>query len=59
MKNTVISAFIIFFAVVACLLIIDDLAFKNKKVQKSSQQEINKTKNLDNNIAILDLDVAD
>lgn len=59
MKNNVLSAFVIFFAVVACLLIIDDLTYNYQK--ESSEQSITKNSinQEQNNLATLDLQTKD
>lgn len=44
MKNNILGALVIFFAVVACLLIIDDLSYKDKVTETdfSSEKTIEK-----------------
>ncbi|TCK65034.1 hypothetical protein DFQ05_2246 [Winogradskyella wandonensis] len=56
MKNNVLSAFVVFFAVVACLLIIDDISHgvtKNDSDSADVKAEIPQKKS--ENLATLDL----
>ncbi|WP_299116113.1 hypothetical protein [uncultured Winogradskyella sp.] len=60
MKNNVLSAFVVFFAVVACLLIIDDIshgmsASKTDSSEISNEIEQSNTETL----ATLDLETED
>ncbi|WP_411765940.1 hypothetical protein [Winogradskyella sp. A3E31] len=44
MKNNILGALVIFFAVVACLLIIDDLSYKGQaQLEYPLEQEITKS----------------
>ncbi|MFD1062843.1 hypothetical protein ACFQ1Q_06255 [Winogradskyella litorisediminis] len=59
MKNNVLSAFVVFFAVLACLLIIDDLTHG---VKPSLQNEIIDSKTeatTSENLATLDIEAED
>lgn len=60
MKNNVLSAFVIFFAVVACLLIIDDVSYS----MQNNDSDTNLVKNSfeegnNENLATLDLETED
>ena len=47
MKNNVLSTFVVFFAVVACLLILDDLSHNmNNQKMDASEIQIENTSNL-------------
>ena len=61
MKNNVLSSFVIFFAVVACLLIIDDLAYRedNSVATKVSQEDLKKVDSSDEDIAVSELEIED
>ena len=61
MKNNVLSSFVIFFAVVACLLIIDDLAYRddNSVATKVSQKDLKKVDSSDEDIAVSELEIED
>ncbi|RNC87907.1 MAG: hypothetical protein ED556_01580 [Winogradskyella sp.] len=60
MKNNVLSAFVVFFAVLACLLIIDDLSHSNGISQQDNLEVQNQINNSGNeNLATLDLDTED
>lgn len=60
MKNNILSAFVIFFAVVACLLIIDDITHKVKSNDIDSV-ELNANVETSNssNLATLDLETEE
>lgn len=60
MKNNVLSAFVMFFAIVACLLILDDiLNEKATSISKVPQSEINTISTSEKDIAISDLEIED
>ena len=61
MKNNVLSSFVIFFAVVACLLIIDDLAYRddNSVATKVSQKDLKKVDSSGEDIAVSELEIED
>ena len=54
MKNNVLSAFVVFFAVVACLLIIDDLTYNYKKENSEKSITKNSINKEQSNLATLD-----
>ena len=56
MKNNILGALVIFFAVVACLLIIDDLSYKGQaKLEYPTQDQLFKSEAKDN-MATTDLE---
>ncbi|SHG91421.1 hypothetical protein [Winogradskyella jejuensis] len=55
MKNNVLSAFVVFFAVVACLLIIDDLSHNSNKSSVDAS-EVNAKPNQQNSDSFATLD---
>jgi len=57
MKNNILSAFVIFFAVVAFLLIIDDISHNNSKVESIEVQTSGDRAT--SNLATLDLDTEE
>lgn len=57
MKNNVLSAFVVFFAVVACLLIIDDISHNVNTSDKDASELNNEVVNSESaGLATLDLD---
>lgn len=60
MKNNVLSAFVVFFAVVACLLIIDDMShnISSKNSDSSKAQNLVQQPNTES-VATLDFDTED
>jgi len=49
MKNNILGALVIFFAVVACLLIIDDLSYKGQaQLEYPSQKDLVKSETSSN-----------
>jgi len=56
MKNNVLSAFVVFFAVVACLLIIDDLSHNIKTSENDKNVNVEANHNSKESLANLDLD---
>ena len=56
MKNNVLSAFVVFFAVVACLLIIDDLShtMNSPDIESSDMQQNIEPSEVSSNLATLD-----
>lgn len=60
MKNNILSAFVIFFAVVACLLVIDDISH-NAKSNAINSVELNADVETSNssNLATLDLETEE
>ena len=60
MKNNVLSAFVVFFAVVACLLILDDLSH-NMNNQKMDASEVQTKIQIENtsNLVSLDSEIDD
>lgn len=59
MKNNVLSAFVVFFAVVACLLIIDDLTYNYKQESQENSITENSINKEQNNLATLNLQTED
>ncbi len=60
MKNNILSAFVIFFAVLACLLIIDDIAHTNSSLKKQSHTNAELVDhNTNSNLATNDLVIDD
>lgn len=60
MKNNVLSAFVVFFAVVACLLIIDDLSHNIKTSnQDTTKVSVDSEQKTSENLATLDLEITD
>jgi len=60
MKNNVLSAFVVFFAVVACLLILDDISYKKDTSKNEvSQKDISTINTSDKDIAISELDIEE
>ena len=59
MKNNVLSAFVVFFAVVACLLIIDDLSHNIRPSESEANSKVNTEQNVNESLATLDLDTSD
>ena len=59
MKNNVLSAFVVFFAVVACLLIIDDLSHNIKSSSKDATEvSVDKEQKTSETLATLDLNIT-
>ena len=60
MKNNVLSAFVVFFAVVACLLIIDDMSHNISSKNSESLDAHNQSKQVNTeNLATLDFETED
>lgn len=60
MKNNVLSAFVVFFAVVACLLIIDDLSHNIKRTDKdTTKMRLDAEQKSTETVATLDLEITD
>ncbi|MDO1501901.1 hypothetical protein Q2T40_17340 [Winogradskyella maritima] len=60
MKNNILGALVIFFAVVACLLIIDDLTYSGEsQLNYPTQKELAKVKTDTENLATTDLETED
>lgn len=60
MKNNVLSAFVVFFAVVACLLIIDDMShnISSKNSESLDAHNLSEQSNTEN-LATLDFETED
>ena len=59
MKNNILGAMVIFFAVVACLLIIDDLSYsKESKMEYNAEKSIIKSSE-QGDLATTDLEIED
>ena len=59
MKNNILGALVIFFAVVACLLIIDDLSYEGQaRLEFPVQNELSTAKS-NENLATNDLEVSE
>jgi hypothetical protein len=60
MKNNVLSAFVVFFAVVACLLIIDDMSHNISSKNSESLDAHNQSEQANTeNLATLDFETKD
>ncbi|RZN84396.1 hypothetical protein [Winogradskyella sp. PC-19] len=60
MKNNVLSAFVVFFAVVACLLIIDDMSHNISSKNSESLDALNQSEQTNTeNLATLDFETED
>lgn len=59
MKNNTLSALVIFFAVVACLLILDDISYKEKNSDFNTSVEQKDNKQQTSNLATVDLVTED
>lgn len=60
MKNNVLSAFVVFFAVVACLLILDDISYKKDTSKtEATQKNMPAINTSDTDMAISELDIED
>ena len=60
MKNNILSAFVVFFAVVACLLIIDDITHSvNSKDINTVELNSNVETSNSSNLATLDLETEE
>lgn len=61
MKNNVLSSFVIFFAVVACLLIIDDLAYRHDSSMATevSQKDLKEIDSSNKDIVISELEIEE
>lgn len=58
MKNNILGAMVIFFAVVACLLIIDDLSYNDKSTDKDlSSENIIEKSSAQADLATADLEI--
>lgn len=59
MKNNTLSALVIFFAVVACLLIIDDISYNRKQTNLNETEQKQNIQNQESNLATVDLATED
>ena len=60
MKNNILGAMVIFFAVVACLLIIDDLSYSKEPVETDySVEEVFEKSSERGDLATTDLEIED